>query len=309
MNKPIVNPFIALAIGAVSVSTSAIFVKLATAPAPVTAAYRLFFTVLLMLPVILFKYRKELKLINRRDWIFTSIAGMFLALHFILWFESLEYTSVASSVVLVTLQPLFAFAGTYFFFKEKLTAGAALSVILALSGSFMISWGDFRISGAALFGDILALLGAAAVTGYFLSGQSVRKRLSLMTYTFVVYSISTGFLFTYSLMLGHSLQAYPKNDWLMFLLLAIFPTLLGHTLFNWALKWLSTSVISMSILFEPIGASILAYYILGETVSMTQVTGGFLILFGIFLFLFFHKRAERIHRTKALKGFNRRADV
>ncbi len=307
MNKPVINPFVALAVGAVSVSTSAILVKLATAPAPVTAAYRLLFTVLLMLPVILFKYRKELKLINRRDLIFTVVAGMFLALHFILWFESLEYTSVASSVVLVTLQPLFAFVGTYFFFKEKLTSGAALSVILALSGSFMISWGDFMVSGAALFGDILALLGAAAVTGYFLAGQTVRKRLSLMTYTFVAYSISTIFLFTYSLLLGHSLQAYPKNDWLMFLLLAIFPTLLGHTLFNWALKWLSTSVISMSILFEPIGASILAYYILGETVSKTQITGGFLILFGIFLFLFFHKRARQ--RAEALQGFNRRADA
>src|SRR5699024_9616031 len=129
------------------------------------------------------KHRHEFKLINRRNWIFSTLAGIFLAAHFILWFESLNYTSVASSVVLVTLQPIFAFLGTYLFFKERFSPGAIISLIIAIFGSVIISWGDFKVSGMALFGDILALLGAIMITVYFLMGQQVRKRLSLMTYT------------------------------------------------------------------------------------------------------------------------------
>src|SRR5690625_2084263 len=122
---PSFNPYIAVIIGVIAVSTSAIFVKLASgAPAGIIAYYRLAFAVLFMLPSILWKYREELKVVTRRDWILTSISGVFLALHFILWFESLNYTSVASSVVLVTLQPIFAFIGTYFFFGERFSLAA-----------------------------------------------------------------------------------------------------------------------------------------------------------------------------------------
>src|SRR5699024_4968842 len=117
--------------------------------------------------IILLKYSHEFKRINQKDWILSAIAAIFLAFHFILWFESLYYTSVASSVVLVTLHPIFAFLGTYLFFKERFTQAAVISMFIALLGSFIISWGDFQISGMALFGDILALLGAIAVTGYF----------------------------------------------------------------------------------------------------------------------------------------------
>ncbi len=115
-NQPAFNPYLALLIGVIAVSTSAIFVKLSAAPASIIATYRLLFTVLLMLPFILWKHMREIKEITGRDWALSALAGIFLALHFILWFESLNYTSVASSVVLVTLQPLFSFAGAYFFF-------------------------------------------------------------------------------------------------------------------------------------------------------------------------------------------------
>jgi drug/metabolite transporter (DMT)-like permease len=285
MNESKINPYFLLAIGVIAVSSSAILVKLSTAPAPVIAFYRLFFSVLIMLPLFLVKYRHELKLITRRDWLYSSVAGVFLAFHFILWFESLNYTSVASSTVLVTLQPLFAFIGTYIFFKEKLKLSAILSGMLGISGSIIISWGDLQINGMALFGDFLALLACAMVTAYLLFGQTVRKRLSLITYTFVVYGICTLTLFLYVVTLQYELYPYPQADWFYFVLLAIVPTLLGHTLFNWSLKWLSTNTISMSILFEPIGASILAYYILQETVVWTQVIGGGVILVGIFMFL------------------------
>lgn len=285
--------YLALLIGAIAVSTSAILVKLSSAPAAIIATYRLLFTVLLMVPFFTPKYWSEIRLIKKKDWIYSIIAGVFLAFHFIFWFESLNYTSVASSVVLVTLQPLFAFIGTYLFFKEKISLGTFLSGILAILGSFIISWGDFKVSGMALWGDLLAIIAAVMVTAYFLFGQTVRKRLSLFTYTFVVYLISSITLIIYDLILGYSLFYYTKQDWLVFLLLAIIPTLLGHTLFNWAIKWLSTSIISMTILFEPVGASVLAYFILNEVLTGSQWIGGLILMAGLFLFLWMNNTKER----------------
>ncbi|HLR62948.1 MAG TPA: DMT family transporter [Lentibacillus sp.] len=286
MRIPPFNPYIPVVIGVISVSTSAVLVKLADqAPSAIIANYRLLLAVLIMAPYILLKNRDEFQFIQKRDWLFSSFAGIFLAFHFIVWFESLNYTSVASSVVLVTLQPIFAFLGTYFFFQERFSYGAIISMVIALLGSVIISWGDFQISGIALFGDVLALLGAILITAYFLMGQRVRKRLSLMTYTFVVYGISSVTLFLYNLIAGNTFFGYSADHWLIFLALAIFPTFLGHTLFNWALKWLSTATISMGIVFEPVGASILAYFILGETITWSQWLGGSIVLFGLFLFI------------------------
>jgi drug/metabolite transporter (DMT)-like permease len=260
-------------------------VKLSSAPSGVIAFYRLFFSVLFMSPIFLLKYVSELSLITKRDWLFTGISGVFLSFHFILWFESLQYTSVASSTVLVTLQPIFAFVGTYFFFKETLSFKAILSGVLAVVGSVIISWGDFKISGLALYGDMLALIACALITAYLLFGQTVRKRLSLITYTFVVYSISAITLLIYVLIKGEALLGYEKNDWILFCLLAIVPNLLGHSFFNWAIKWLSTSTISMAILFEPVGATILAYYLLKESVFWTQILGGLIVILGITFFV------------------------
>lgn len=286
MRIPPFNPYIALVIGVIAVSTSAILVKLAgDAPAGIIAFYRLGIAAIFMLPLILIKYQAELKQIKRRDWLLTIISGAFLALHFILWFESLNYTSVASSVVLVTLQPIFAFLGTYFFFGERFSVGAIISMLITIVGSVIIGWGDLQISGLALLGDILALLGAVSVTAYFLLGQRLRRNLTLVTYTFIVYSISSVFLLLYNIVLRNEFFGYPSDHWLMFLLLAIVPTFLGHSVFNWTLKWLSTSTISMAIVFEPIGATILAYFILGEMVTASQWLGGTIVIFGLFLFI------------------------
>ncbi|MFD1863436.1 DMT family transporter [Planococcus chinensis] len=285
MEKPAIHPFIPIVIGVFSVALSAIFVKMTTADSGVTAFYRMLFSILIMSPVFFMKYTQEIKVLSRRDWVFTSIAGIFLAFHFILWFESLNYTSVASSTVLVTLQPLFAFAGTYFFFKERLSAKTLISGAIAVLGSVLIGYGDFKISGMALYGDILALIACALITAYLLFGQDVRKRISLVTYTFVVYGVSTITLFFYILFKGESFGPYPASEWMWFLLLAIIPNLLGHTLFNWSLKWVSTNVISIAILFEPVGAAILAYYILGEMLTASQIIGGSVVLAGIIFFV------------------------
>lgn len=290
MERPIIPPYLALLIGVIAVSTSAIFVKLATAPPAIIATYRLVFSVLLTLPFLFFTKGvfPEIVRLRAKQWGLISLSGLFLASHFVLWFESLRFTSVASSTVLVTLQPLFAFVGGYFFFKEKVSFLGIVGGFIAILGSFVIGWGDFQVGGDALFGDILALLGAATVTAYWLIGQHIRKDVTMLTYTLLVYSTCSVFLLVYDLIMAYPLVGYPLSDWGWFFCLALIPTLLGHTIFNWVIKWLNTSIISMSILGEPIGTSILAYFILGERVTGPQYLGGAIILVGIYLFIRFN---------------------
>ncbi|MGE7930824.1 DMT family transporter [Lysinibacillus xylanilyticus] len=298
MEKPKIHPYIPIFIGVISVSLSAVFVKLANAEAGVIAFYRMLFSVLIMAPLFFWKYTNEIKKLRIRDWLFSSVAGIFLAFHFILWFESLNYTSVASSTVLVTLQPLFAFVGTYFFFKENITLKTIFAGVIAIVGSILISWGDFKLSGTAFYGDMLALVACALVTAYFLFGQDVRKRLSLVAYTMVVYAVSTITLFIYVLIKGESFGPYPTLDWIWFILLAIVPNLLGHTLFNWSIKYVSTNVVSIAILFEPIGAAILALLIFKEYLIATQIIGGFIVIVGILLFVVDEKKIFKFFQKK-----------
>src|SRR5699024_8197114 len=192
-----------------------------------------FFAAVMMAPYILMKYKEELKKISGKNWVLAILSGIFLAFHFIFWFESLNMTSVASSVTLIAMQPIFAFIGTYIFFGERFSIAASISLFITILGSIIISWGDFQISGLALIGDILALLGAIFVTGYFLLGQQLRRTQSLMTYTFIVYGISAFTLLIYNLILGNNFITYSGFQWTMFLALAILPTFLGHSLFNW----------------------------------------------------------------------------
>ncbi|MFE3575604.1 DMT family transporter [Lysinibacillus sp. NPDC059133] len=299
MEKPKIHPYIPIFIGVISVSLSAIFVKLANAEAGVIAFYRMLFSVLIMAPLFFGKYTNEIKKLTIRDWGFSSVAGIFLAFHFILWFESLHYTSVASSTVLVTLQPLFAFVGTYFFFKENITLKTILAGAVAIVGSILISWGDFKLSGTAFYGDMLALIACALVTAYFLFGQDVRKRLSLVTYTMLVYAVSTITLFIYVLIKGESFGPYPTMDWIWFILLAIVPNLFGHTLFNWSIKYVSTNVVSIAILFEPIGAAVLALLIFKEYLIATQIIGGLIVIVGILLFVVDEKKIFKLFSKKA----------
>ncbi|KUP05377.1 membrane protein [Bacillus coahuilensis p1.1.43] len=282
LNKSL--PTLSLIIGVISVSTSAIFVKLSSADAGTIAFYRLLFSTILLLPYFLFKSKSDLNHFNRKDWWLSLLSGLFLAVHFILWFESLNYTSVASSTVLVTLQPIFAFIGTYIFFKEVISIKSIIAASIAIVGSFIISWGDFKVDGQALLGDMLALAACALVTGYLLIGQSLRKKLTLTSYTFIVYGFSSVILLIYVLLNGEMLVGFSNDNWIYFLLLAIFPTLLGHSLFNWSIKYISTNVISVAILLEPVGATILAYLLLNESIYIYQIVGGMIIIVGILLF-------------------------
>ncbi|WHT92128.1 DMT family transporter [Bacillus cereus] len=286
MKSPILSYYI-LFFGVFALSTSAIFVKLAVAPAAIIAFYRLFFAVLILLPLLLFNQnnRSELKTITRRQWGFGFISGLFLAAHYVLWFESLQYTSVASSTVIVTLQPLFSMIGGYFLFKERFTRGAVIGCLIAISGSIVIGWQDFKISGEALYGDILAFIAAGIITAYFFISQYVRKDLSLIPYSIISYGSSACFLGVFAYMQNESFIHYSTQTWLYFFGLAFIATILGQTIFNWLLKWMSATVISMSILGETIGTCILAYFILNETISLQQGLGITVIFIGLALFL------------------------
>ncbi|WP_411501292.1 DMT family transporter [Bacillus thuringiensis] len=286
MKSPILS-YCILFFGVFALSTSAIFVKLADAPATIIAFYRLFFAALILLPLLLFNQnnRSELKTITRRQWGFGFISGLFLSAHYVLWFESLQYTSVASSTVIVTLQPLFSMIGGYFLFKERFTRGAVIGCLIAISGSIVIGWQDFKISGEALYGDILAFIAAGIITAYFFISRYVRKDLSLIPYSIISYGSSACFLGVFAYMQNESFIHYSTQTWLYFFGLAFIATILGQTIFNWLLKWMSATVISMSILGETIGTCILAYFILNETISLQQGLGITVIFIGLALFL------------------------
>ena len=290
MNRSLVKPYLAIIVGVIAISFSAILVRYSEASAGVIAFYRMLISSILLLPIFFKGPVKELSQINKKDWFLCIVAGIFLAYHFIFWFESLQYTSVANSTVLVTMQPIFAFLGSYFLFKERVSFGCVVSIMIAIAGGILISASDFSNSKSALFGDLLAIIACAMVTAYFLIGQLVRKRIGLTAYTFIVYGISAIVLLVYVLGSGQELFRYPKEEWFIFLLLAIIPTLLGHSLFNWAIEWVSTTKISMAILFEPVGAALLAYYFFKESLSVMQIGGASLVLAGLSLFIMLNRR-------------------
>lgn len=192
--------------------------------------------------------------------------------------------------MIVTLQPLFSMAGGYLIFKERFSRGAILGCFIAILGSFLVGWRDFQISNQAFYGDLLAFVAAGIITSYFFMGQHIRKNLSLVPYSIIGYASSAFFLAIYAYSQQASFAHYSLQTWLSFLGLACISTIMGQTIFNWLLKWLSASVISMSILGETIGTCILAFIILGEVISVQQGIGIALILTGLAIFLLLQRQ-------------------
>lgn len=281
-----------LFLGVFALSTSAIFVRLANAPSSITAFYRLFFATIILLPFLFLNKENWLALLSlsRKQLGLGLLSGLLLSIHYVLWFESLNYTSVASATVIVTLQPIFSFVGGYFLFKERYSKGAIASCFVSLIGCFIIGWGDFGISIQALFGDLLAFIAAGVITTYFFVGQHIRKNLSVIPYSLLGYSSSAIFLALYAFTQNVSFVDYSTSTWKAFIGLALFATIFGQMVFNWLLKWLSTSAISMSILGETVGTCILAYFILDEVLSLQQGIGITITLIGLGLFLFLQNR-------------------
>jgi drug/metabolite transporter (DMT)-like permease len=283
-NKPIVNPYLAVLVGVFAVSFSALFVRLATAPALMIATYRLLFTFLLLAPYALFRYRAELVSISWQQRGLAAASGICLALHLVTWFISLRYTSVASSVVLVTTQPIFVVIGSWIFFRERISRIAMIGGTVALCGSMVIGAADFQIGREAFIGDLLALAAAILVSGYLLIGRRLRGDIALPVYTFYTYGSSTVALLLTSLATSTPFAPYPATDWLLFLALAVVCTIFGHTVFNWVLRHVQASVVSVSILGEPLGAILWASLFLREYPTLRQAIGGSIIFAGLFIF-------------------------
>ncbi|WP_300757838.1 DMT family transporter [uncultured Brachyspira sp.] len=276
-----------LLIGVMALSASAIFVKLANAPSSIMAFYRIFISFWFIFIITMSKKttREEIFSLTKKEIILGLISGISLALHYFLWFHSLNLTSVASATVIVTLQPLFAFAAGYFFFKERYTKLAVSGFIIAVIGSVIIGWGDFQLSGKALIGDLLSFISAGFISNYFIIGQYTRRRLSAFSWISLTYFFAFVFLGILSYIMHIPFTGYSAKTWINILGLTLISTMLGQMVFTWLLKYFSATVISMTILGEAVGTCILGYFILHETVSLQQFAGIIVILLGIGIFL------------------------
>jgi drug/metabolite transporter (DMT)-like permease len=279
----------ALFVGIMAVSSGSIFVRFAQADAPsmTIAAYRLFLAAMFLLPVAWLRHRKDLRGLKGRDWFCLVGSGILLALHFATWITSLEYTSVASSVVLVSTSPLWVVLIAWIAWREPVTPSVAFGLTLALGGSMLISFAEARnaISTRPLLGNVLAAAGALAVAGYWLIGRFMRRRLPLIPYITLVYGSAALVLLAIAMLAGRPLSGFKAATYGWFLLLALLPQLLGHSSFNWALGQLPASYIAIATLGEPLGAAFLAMFLLGEIPSLLKVFAAALILSGILMAL------------------------
>jgi drug/metabolite transporter (DMT)-like permease len=289
-----------LLIAIAAVSTASLFIRFAQAdnvPSLVIAAIRLTAAVLILTPVVILRHRPELKKLSRQDLVLGVISGIFLAIHFATWISSLEYTSVASSVVFVATGPLWVAILSPMLLNERLTRVAVIGLVLALAGGTVIGLSDACVwnhglhcpelsqimRGRAMWGNFLALCGAWAISGYLIIGRKVRAKMSLIPYIFLVYGAAAVFLNIFMFASKQSPFGYSASAYGWIFLLAIIPQLIGHSTFNWLLKYLSATMVAVTTLAEPIGSSILAFIFLKETPVLAVIAGGVLILCGIYL--------------------------
>lgn len=291
--------YLAISGAVLAVSTAAIFIRFAQREAPslVIAAFRLSLASLALAPFALTRQRAELAKLTRTETGLALLSGLFLALHFATWISSLAYTTVTSSVVIVTTTPLWVALLAPFALKEPLERNAVIGLGLALAGGIIVGlsdaclWqsglicpplGEF-VRGPALLGNVLALAGAWMAAGYLLVGRRLRTRLSLGAYAFVVYATAAVILIVFMFAAGQSPLGYSPATYLWLAALALVPQLIGHSTFNWALRYLPASFVSIALLGEPVGSSILAFLFLGETPGPLKLAGALLILAGIYL--------------------------
>ncbi len=278
-----INPSITLLTGVLAVSTGAVFARAADAPALTIAAYRVGLASLVLVPVAIWTARDELSSLSAKDLLTAMLSGLFLALHFATWISSLDYTTIANSVVLVNTNPLWVGILTPLIAKEKIKPVAVVGIVVSVAGGFVIGWGDFSSGSDALYGDFLALLGSVCAAFYLLLGRNLRKKLSLISYITVCYASAAVILWVMVLSLGLQFTGFSGGTVAAFWAMALITQLVGHTSYNYALRWFSASAIAVSLLGEPIGATVLAWLIFGETVGPADAVGGALILSAIYL--------------------------
>ena len=271
-------------LGVLGTSFSAIFVRFSNASSTVLAFYRMLWCVCLLCPLIALKHREELKKTKRKNLLLCIVSGVFLGMHFTCYFQSLRYTSIASSVVLVDTEVFFVALGGVFFLKEKLTPANWIGIGITFAGSVVVAMGDG--SGSQLLGDLIALAGAMCSAVYTLVGRKLRENMSTTLYTWIVYFFAGLVTLTASLCGGYEVVPFGIKNLLVAFGLALMCTLLGHSIFSWGLKYEKASFVSTVKLLEPIFASILGILLFREIPSVTSAAGGVAVILGIILCVF-----------------------
>lgn len=289
-------PFLVLGVGVAVVSFAAILIRLAQAEGASSltiAAARLGIAASILAPIAWLRHGREILALGRRAWVLCILSGGLLALHFWTWISSLEYTSIASSTALVTTNPIWVGLASALLLRERPAGAAIFGIVLTIGGSLLIFAADAQLQAggrAPMLGNLLALLGALAASGYLLVGRALRDGISLVAYVWLAYAIAAAVLLLGLAATGASLASVPRSAWVFLLLLAIGPQLIGHTAFNWALRRLSATFVAVSILGEPVGSALLAVALFGETFSPLQLTGFVLLLAGIVVAAFGERR-------------------
>jgi drug/metabolite transporter (DMT)-like permease len=263
-------------------STGAVFIRLAEASPIVVAAYRTGLAFAALAPVAWVKARREIASLSLSDLMLSAFSGLLLACHFAAWIASLDYTSIACSVVLVNTNPLWVAVLAPFVTGETIGKGRAAGIGISILGAVFIGAGDFGGGGRALFGDALAVGGSIAMACYLLLGARLRRKLSLLAYVTLCYGAAAAVLWVAVLAFGLRFMGLPEHTYAAVVSLAFMAQLIGHSCYNWSLKWLSTSMVAVSLLGEPIGGTILGYIVFGENLSVWKAGGGALILAGIY---------------------------
>lgn len=277
-------------VGVFFTSLSSIIIRLSQAPSLVISFYRMLFTILLLLIPVMMKERESLKSIKKKDFILCALSGIFLALHFATWIASISMTTISNSTILVSCSPIFVSLANFFILKEKFTSKIFIGISMSLIGTIIIAIGSTGGSTSSMMvGNILAFMGAIFVAGYLVIGGIVRKNVSAGAYVFIVYSVSVIVLFFMCLISDTPIYPYSPKEFILFLALAIFCSILGHTVYNYLMKFISATLISISTLCEPIFASILALIIFKEIPSIYTLIGGTIIMSGVFYYIMSQK--------------------
>ena len=300
-SAPRTSPYAGIFLAVVSVSWASIFITWSTSPPITIALYRLGMATAILAAVLAIRAALgqdvTLRRLPRRDVLLMAGIGAILATHFTLWISSLKVPqeSIASSVVLVTSHPLMVGLLSHFVLKERLNKWMAVGIVVGFSGVVVIALADYGFGGSLLYADVLAFLGGIMAGFYFLAGRRLRQRVALLDYAFVVYACATAVLFLYAVVLGESLTpvGHVDTELLLFLALAVVPQIGGHTLYNWSLRWVPAPVVSLSLVGEPVGSSLLAWVILNQVPSLGVAVGALLALLGIYLTVYGQGSASR----------------
>lgn len=284
--------YFALVIGIFAISTSAILIRWSSSEPLVIGSYRQTFATFLFLPFLLKDKFQEILNLSSREIFELVIIGILLGAHFGFWISSVKATSVAASVLLGTCHIVYVSIIGWVVFGEKLNSRGIIGTVIALAGIIILFWGDLVEDPGNFKGNFLAFISGILAGLYYLGGRKHRRNISLPTYAFVVYLSSAIIMWFVVIIQGLEYKSMPNSELQLFFLMALVPTLLGHTMQNWALAFLPAYVISITLLAEPIGSGLLAWYIFSEVPSLGVLLGGLIVLVGVYSVALSEKEAN-----------------